>query len=117
MCQPAEWAFKLEALVALAGKRVEERKMESLKKPVPGSQAQADLHRQIRLWSLRLQLYCRMRENFLKTGKWFGARRGFVLNYSSRSNLACCFSVKICEEDTPSMKAAILIGKLFFKIQ
>ncbi|TWW69369.1 ankyrin repeat and fibronectin type-III domain-containing protein 1-like [Takifugu flavidus] len=67
LCQPAEWAFKLEALVALAGKRVEEKKMETLRKPVPGPQAQADLHRQVRLWSLRLQLYCRMRENFLKT--------------------------------------------------
>uniref|UniRef100_H3CZS4 Fibronectin type-III domain-containing protein n=1 Tax=Tetraodon nigroviridis TaxID=99883 RepID=H3CZS4_TETNG len=63
LCQPAEWAFKLDALVALAGKRVEEKKMESLRKPGPS----ADLSRQVRLWSLRLQLYCRMRENFHKT--------------------------------------------------
>lgn len=80
MCQPSEWAFKLDALVALAGKRVEEKKMESQRKPAPGPQAQADLNRQVRLWSLRLQLYCRMRENFLKTGQWFGVRLWFVLS-------------------------------------
>nr|XP_046272057.1 ankyrin repeat and fibronectin type-III domain-containing protein 1-like [Scatophagus argus] len=67
LCRPAEWALKLDALVALAGKRVEERKMELVRKAGPGPQAQADIHRHIRLWSLRLQLYCRMRENFLNT--------------------------------------------------
>lgn len=69
VCRPAEWALKLDALVALAGKWVEEGKMELLKKVGPGPQAQANVHRHIRLWSLRLQLYCRMRENFLNTGQ------------------------------------------------
>ncbi|KAM9345910.1 ankyrin repeat and fibronectin type-III domain-containing protein 1 [Symphorus nematophorus] len=67
LCRPAEWALKLDALVALAGKRVEERKKELLRKAGAGPQAQADVHRHIRLWSLRLQLYCRMRENFQNT--------------------------------------------------
>ncbi|XP_034395053.1 ankyrin repeat and fibronectin type-III domain-containing protein 1-like [Cyclopterus lumpus] len=67
LCIPAEWALKLDALVALAGKQVEERKNELLKKGGAGPQAQADVHRHIRLWSLRLQLYCRMRQNFQNT--------------------------------------------------
>ncbi|XP_035511693.1 ankyrin repeat and fibronectin type-III domain-containing protein 1-like [Morone saxatilis] len=67
LCRPAEWALKLDALVALAGKRVEERKKELLRKAGAGPQAQADVHKHIRLWSLRLQLYCRMRENFHNT--------------------------------------------------
>uniref|UniRef100_UPI0037E951C8 ankyrin repeat and fibronectin type-III domain-containing protein 1 n=1 Tax=Semicossyphus pulcher TaxID=241346 RepID=UPI0037E951C8 len=68
LCRPAEWELKLDALVALAGKRVEEKKKELLRKVGAGPQAQADVHRHIHLWSLRLQLYCRMRENFLNTG-------------------------------------------------
>ncbi|KAL7378978.1 hypothetical protein ABVT39_021512 [Epinephelus coioides] len=67
LCRPAEWALKLDALVALASKRVEERKKELLRKAGAGPQAQADVQRHIRLWSLRLQLYCRMRQNFQKT--------------------------------------------------
>ncbi|XP_054615213.1 ankyrin repeat and fibronectin type-III domain-containing protein 1-like isoform X2 [Dunckerocampus dactyliophorus] len=67
LCRPADWAVKLDDLVALAKKRVEERKQELLRKAGAGSHAQADVHRQIRLWSLRLQLYCRMKENFHKT--------------------------------------------------
>ncbi|XP_071396038.1 ankyrin repeat and fibronectin type-III domain-containing protein 1 [Centroberyx affinis] len=67
LCRPAEWALKLDALVALAGKRVEERKEELLRKAGAGPQAQADAQRQVRLWSLRQQLYCRMRENFHNT--------------------------------------------------
>ncbi|KAK7939345.1 hypothetical protein WMY93_002671 [Mugilogobius chulae] len=67
LCRPAEWALKLDTLVALASKRVEERRKELARRVVAGPQAQADVHRQIRLWSLRLQLYCRMRENFNKT--------------------------------------------------
>nr|XP_020480624.1 ankyrin repeat and fibronectin type-III domain-containing protein 1-like isoform X1 [Monopterus albus]XP_020480625.1 ankyrin repeat and fibronectin type-III domain-containing protein 1-like isoform X2 [Monopterus albus] len=67
LCQPEEWALKLDALVALADKRVEERKKELVSKAGPGPQAQADVQRHIRLWSLRLQLYCRMRENFQNT--------------------------------------------------
>ncbi|XP_053708883.1 ankyrin repeat and fibronectin type-III domain-containing protein 1-like isoform X1 [Synchiropus splendidus] len=67
LCQPGEWAVKLGALVALAGQRVEEWKAELVKKTGAGPQGQADVHRQIRLWSLRLQLYCRMKENFQNT--------------------------------------------------
>ncbi|XP_061604969.1 ankyrin repeat and fibronectin type-III domain-containing protein 1-like isoform X2 [Phyllopteryx taeniolatus] len=68
LCRPAEWARKLDDLVALAKERVDEWKQELLKKAGAGSHAQADVHRQIRLWSLRLQLYCRMKENFNHTG-------------------------------------------------
>ncbi|XP_035470844.1 ankyrin repeat and fibronectin type-III domain-containing protein 1-like isoform X1 [Scophthalmus maximus] len=67
LCQPTEWALKLDALVTLAGKRVEERKRELMRKTATGPQAQADIQRHIRLWGLRLQLYCRMRENFQNT--------------------------------------------------
>ncbi|XP_041673357.1 ankyrin repeat and fibronectin type-III domain-containing protein 1-like [Cheilinus undulatus] len=67
LCRPAEWELKLDSLVSLAEKRVEEKKKELLKKAGTGPQAQADVHRHIRLWSLRLQLYCRMRENFQNT--------------------------------------------------
>ncbi|XP_075879719.1 ankyrin repeat and fibronectin type-III domain-containing protein 1 [Nelusetta ayraudi] len=65
--RPAEWQAKLDALVALAGKRVEEKKTDLQRKAGPGPPAQAEVHRHVRLWSLRLQLYCRMRENFQKT--------------------------------------------------
>nr|XP_043906845.1 ankyrin repeat and fibronectin type-III domain-containing protein 1-like isoform X1 [Solea senegalensis] len=73
LCQPADWEIKLQALVALANKRVEEKKTELVKKKElvkktgVGPQAQSDIERHIRLWSLRMQLYCRMRENFQKT--------------------------------------------------
>ncbi|CAL9693621.1 unnamed protein product [Knipowitschia caucasica] len=65
--RPAEWALKLDTLVTLASKRVEERRKEMVRRVAAGPQAQADMQRQIRLWSLRLQLYCRMRENFNNT--------------------------------------------------
>ncbi|KAM6957745.1 ankyrin repeat and fibronectin type-III domain-containing protein 1 [Aplochiton taeniatus] len=67
LCRPAEWSFKLDSLVALAEKRVEERKRELLPLAGAGSQAQADAQRQLRLWSLRQQLYHRMRESFHQT--------------------------------------------------
>ncbi|XP_068193774.1 ankyrin repeat and fibronectin type-III domain-containing protein 1 isoform X2 [Antennarius striatus] len=67
LCLPTEWAPKLDALVLLAGKHVEERKMELLRKSGTSPQAQANIQRQIRLWTLRRQLYCRMRENFVNT--------------------------------------------------
>ncbi|XP_072224821.1 ankyrin repeat and fibronectin type-III domain-containing protein 1-like [Leuresthes tenuis] len=67
LSRPVEWSAKLDALVALASKRVEERKSELVRKAGAGPQAQADVQRQIRLWRLRLQLYCRMRENFQNT--------------------------------------------------
>lgn len=79
VCRPAEWQLKLDALVTLAGKRVEERKTELQKKAGPGPQAQAEVHRHVRLWSLRLQLYCRMRENFQKTGQLSWDSRGETL--------------------------------------
>lgn len=78
VCRPAEWTLKLDALVALAGKRVEERKKELYKKAGAGPQAHFDVHRHIRLWSLRLQLYCRMRENFQNTGQWLGQFVAFL---------------------------------------
>ncbi|XP_034749107.1 ankyrin repeat and fibronectin type-III domain-containing protein 1-like [Etheostoma cragini] len=67
LCSPAEWALKLDALVALAGKQVEERKQELLRKAEAGPQAKAGIQGHISFWSLRLQLYCRMRQNFHKT--------------------------------------------------
>ncbi|XP_013125603.1 ankyrin repeat and fibronectin type-III domain-containing protein 1 isoform X2 [Oreochromis niloticus] len=67
LCRPAEWALKLDALVALADKRTEERKTELAIKAGAGPQAQADLQRHIQLWRLRQQLYYRMRENFQNT--------------------------------------------------
>ncbi|XP_051904458.1 ankyrin repeat and fibronectin type-III domain-containing protein 1-like isoform X2 [Hippocampus zosterae] len=67
LLRPEEWAIKLDDLVTLAKERVDEKKQELLKKAGAGSHAQADVHRQIRLWSLRLQLYCRMKENFHHT--------------------------------------------------
>ncbi|XP_030591766.1 ankyrin repeat and fibronectin type-III domain-containing protein 1 [Archocentrus centrarchus] len=67
LAQPAEWALKLDALVALADKRIEERKTELTKKAGAGPQAQGDLQRHVYLWRLRQQLYCRMRENFQNT--------------------------------------------------
>lgn len=70
--------------------------MESQRKPGPGPQAQADLNRQVRLWSLRLQLYCRMKENFLKTGQWFSVRLWFCLKLQlmkQAGSLCCCFFV------------------------
>lgn len=69
VCRPAEWALKLDALVALADKRTEERKTELAKKAGAGPQAQADLQRHTQLWRLRQQLYYRMRENFQNTGQ------------------------------------------------
>ncbi|KAK5606821.1 hypothetical protein CRENBAI_015245 [Crenichthys baileyi] len=66
LCRPEDWGLKLDALVDLASKRVEERKLES-RKTGAGPQAQAEVQRQTRLWRLRLELYCRMRENFQNT--------------------------------------------------
>ncbi|KAM6905379.1 ankyrin repeat and fibronectin type-III domain-containing protein 1 [Xenentodon cancila] len=67
LCRPLEWALKLDNLVALASKRVDEKKAELVRKAGAGPQAQADVQGQISLWRLRLQLYCRMRENFINT--------------------------------------------------
>ncbi|XP_015248880.1 PREDICTED: ankyrin repeat and fibronectin type-III domain-containing protein 1-like [Cyprinodon variegatus] len=67
LCRPVDWGLKLDSLVDLASKRVEERKLELARKTGAGPQAQAEVQRQARLWRLRLQLYCRMRENFQNT--------------------------------------------------
>ncbi|KAF6723021.1 Ankyrin repeat and fibronectin type-III domain-containing protein 1 [Oryzias melastigma] len=67
LIRPVEWSLKLDALVALASNRVEDWKAELVKKAGAGPQAQADAQRQVCLWKLRLQLYCRMRENFHHT--------------------------------------------------
>ncbi|XP_029913039.1 ankyrin repeat and fibronectin type-III domain-containing protein 1 [Myripristis murdjan] len=67
LCRPAEWALKLDALVALAAKRVEERKEALVVRAGAWPNSQADIQRQLHLWSLRQQLYCRMRENFQNT--------------------------------------------------
>ncbi|XP_023205387.1 ankyrin repeat and fibronectin type-III domain-containing protein 1-like isoform X1 [Xiphophorus maculatus] len=67
LCRPADWGLKLDALVDLASRRMEERKSELARKTGAGPQAQAEVQRQSRLWRLRLQLYCRMRENFQNT--------------------------------------------------
>lgn len=67
LCRPVDWGLKLDALVDLAGRQMEERKSVLARKTGAGPQAQAEVQRQIRLWRLRLQLYCRMRENFQNT--------------------------------------------------
>ncbi|KAL0992972.1 hypothetical protein UPYG_G00101670 [Umbra pygmaea] len=64
LCLPAEWSAKLDALVTLAGRQVEERREELLCGAGTGTQVQADTQRQLQLWAMRQQLYCRMRKNF-----------------------------------------------------
>ncbi|KAI1884575.1 hypothetical protein AGOR_G00227800 [Albula goreensis] len=64
LCCPSAWSTKLDALVALAGQRVEEWREEVLEKVGAGPQGQADAQRQLRVWTLRQQLYWRMRERF-----------------------------------------------------
>ncbi|KAK2833803.1 hypothetical protein Q5P01_017692 [Channa striata] len=67
LCQPAEWELKLDALVALAGKQVEDKTKDLVRKAGTGPQARTGIQRYVHLWSLRLQLYSRMRENFQNT--------------------------------------------------
>ncbi|KAG9343066.1 hypothetical protein JZ751_015284 [Albula glossodonta] len=64
LCGPSAWSTKLDALVALAGQKVEEWREEVLEKVGAGPQGQADAQRQLRIWTLRQQLYWRMREHF-----------------------------------------------------
>ncbi|XP_034150954.1 ankyrin repeat and fibronectin type-III domain-containing protein 1 isoform X2 [Esox lucius] len=64
LCQPDEWSSKLDALVDLAGRQVDDRREELLGRAGPGPQGQADLQRHLHIWTLRRQLYCKMRENF-----------------------------------------------------
>ncbi|KAM9746514.1 ankyrin repeat and fibronectin type-III domain-containing protein 1 [Menidia menidia] len=97
LSRPVEWSAKLDALVTLASKRVEERKSELARKAVVGPQAQADAQRQICLWRLRLQLYCRMRENFQST-ELPGPPRHVSILITSISSL--CVVIKEPEGDT-----------------
>lgn len=78
VCRPVDWGLKLDSLVDLASKRVEERKLELARKT--GAGPQAEVQRQARLWRLRLQLYCRMRENFQNTGQCCWVRLWFLIN-------------------------------------
>ncbi|CAL8273945.1 unnamed protein product [Lota lota] len=64
LCQPTEWSLKLDMLVSMAGQRVEERREELERRAGSGPQVRAEVQRQMCLWSLRQQLYCRMRDNF-----------------------------------------------------
>lgn len=68
LCRPTEWALKLDALVTLAGQRVEEHRRVVLSQAKAGVQLQASNRRQLRLWTLRHRLYCKMRESFHLTG-------------------------------------------------
>ncbi|KAJ8254329.1 hypothetical protein COCON_G00209410 [Conger conger] len=65
--RPSDWLVKLDSLVALAGQRVEEWREEVLERVGAGPQGQADAQRQLRIWTLRQQLYWRMREHFRHT--------------------------------------------------
>lgn len=96
--------------MTLAKERVDEKKQELLKKAGAGSHAQADVHRQIRLWSLRLQLYCRMKENFHHTGqsavrRGRSASRGRSLSFFFFN----CFSIV--------RKNRVRTGFFFFKLE
>ncbi|XP_028843423.1 ankyrin repeat and fibronectin type-III domain-containing protein 1 isoform X2 [Denticeps clupeoides] len=67
LCQPSDWALKLDALVTLAGQRVAERRAALLRRARAGLQADADCQQQLHHWSLRQKLYCRMRDRFQHT--------------------------------------------------
>lgn len=58
----------------LAGRQVEDRREELLGGAGAGPHVQADIQRQLHLWTLRQQLYCRMRESFHHTGQRLGVR-------------------------------------------
>ncbi|XP_023685628.2 ankyrin repeat and fibronectin type-III domain-containing protein 1-like [Paramormyrops kingsleyae] len=62
---PPEWAAKLNTLVELAGAKQGEWKGLMLERP--GAQEQASAQQQLRIWTLRRQLYCRMRDSFHRT--------------------------------------------------
>ncbi|MBN3315090.1 ANKF1 protein, partial [Atractosteus spatula] len=64
LCSPADWSVKLQALVRTAGRCVAELKDAVCTGP---PEAQQDTQKQLRVWTLRYQLYCRMRENFART--------------------------------------------------
>ncbi|XP_061566941.1 ankyrin repeat and fibronectin type-III domain-containing protein 1-like [Cololabis saira] len=97
LCRTVEWAVKLDNLVALASKRVDEKKAELVRKAGAGPQAQADVQGQISLWRLRLQLYCRMRENFNNT-ELPGPPSHVSILVTSTSSL--CVVIKEPEADT-----------------
>ncbi|XP_037392130.1 uncharacterized protein LOC108442563 isoform X2 [Pygocentrus nattereri] len=63
LSRPCDWSAKLDGLVSLAERRVEERRAE-LKAHGVKLLTQTDTHRELRLWTLRQELYTRMRERF-----------------------------------------------------
>ncbi|XP_064171550.1 ankyrin repeat and fibronectin type-III domain-containing protein 1-like [Anguilla rostrata] len=67
LCRPSDWLVKLDSLVALAGQRVEECREDVLERVGAGPQGQADAQRQLRIWTLRRQLYWKMRDHFRLT--------------------------------------------------
>ncbi|XP_067088868.1 ankyrin repeat and fibronectin type-III domain-containing protein 1-like [Osmerus mordax] len=67
LCRPADWMRKLDALVLLASRQAEEKKNELAAKAGVGPQVQVDAQKQHHLWTLRQQLYCRMRRSFQLT--------------------------------------------------
>ena len=72
--RPADWMRKLDALVLLAGRQAEEKKKELASKAGAGPNVQVDAQKNHRLWTLRQQLYCRMRRSFQLTGQGSGVR-------------------------------------------
>ncbi|XP_011476814.1 ankyrin repeat and fibronectin type-III domain-containing protein 1 [Oryzias latipes] len=100
LSRPVEWGLKLDTLVVLASNRVEEWKAELVKKAGAGPQAQADAQRQICLWKLRLQLYCRMRENFRNTELPSPPSQVSILVTSTSSLYVM---IKEPEENTPGL--------------
>ncbi|KPP68334.1 hypothetical protein Z043_113000 [Scleropages formosus] len=68
---PSEWAKKLDALVDLAGDQVQKWRETMLERagagPGVGLQWQAEAQRQLRIWTVRRQLYYRMRDSFRRT--------------------------------------------------
>ncbi|XP_062334365.1 ankyrin repeat and fibronectin type-III domain-containing protein 1-like [Osmerus eperlanus] len=67
LCRPADWMRKLDALVSLASRQAEEKKNELASKAGVGPHVQVDAQKQHHLWTLRQQLYCRMRRSFQLT--------------------------------------------------
>ncbi|XP_062387951.1 ankyrin repeat and fibronectin type-III domain-containing protein 1-like [Sardina pilchardus] len=87
LCRPQEWALKLEALVSQAGQRVEEHRRLVLSRAKATVQLQASAQRQLHVWTLRHQLYCKMRESFHLT-VLPGPPSSAVLQVTSASSLS-----------------------------
>ncbi|XP_048102015.1 ankyrin repeat and fibronectin type-III domain-containing protein 1-like isoform X1 [Alosa alosa] len=85
-CRPSEWALKLDALVTLAGQKVEEHRRVVLSRAKAAVHLQASAQRQLHNWTLRHQLYCKMRESFHLT-VLPGPPSSAVLHVTSASSL------------------------------